>query len=341
MLARLRAAVEALEDALDLRRGDPCSGVDHFHHHLPLAVEAAANGNAAGGWRVLTGVGEQADQHLAQQRRVALGGEIGLDFGAERSRRRLDRLDRVADRGRDVDDLGLAGAERLDPGEGEQRPGQAVHPLGVFGEAVEEVVAGLGIVLGAVLQDLDRAGDPGQRVAQLVRGVGDEVGFGELAPHLVGAVADDGEHRALVGQRAGLHRVGAVADPQRRVGGEADLLGAAQLRQHRLRGQAGRIEQVGGGAVGEADRAVEVDDHDRVGEAVEDRLELVAVGGEDAEALLQRGAHRLQGAGEVADLVEAAARPAARRRSRPPSAWRRRRAARPAWRSPPRSGSRR
>ena len=52
---------------------------------------------------------------------------------------------------------------------------------------------------------------------------------------------------------------------------------------------------------------VEVDDHDRVGEAVEDRLELVAVGGHHAEALLQRGAHRLQGAGELADLVEAAA----------------------------------
>ena len=52
---------------------------------------------------------------------------------------------------------------------------------------------------------------------------------------------------------------------------------------------------------------VEVDDHDRVGEAVEDRLELVAVGGQHPEALLQRGAHRLQGPGELADLVEAAA----------------------------------
>ena len=141
---------------------------------------------------------------------------------------RLDRGDDVADRDRHVDHLGLPRPQRLDPGQGEQRLGEAVHPLGVLGEAVEEVVARLGVVLGAALQDLDRAGDPGQRVAQLVGGVGDEVGFGELAAHLFGAVADDGEHGALVGQGAGLHRVGAVADPQRRVGGEADLGGAAR-----------------------------------------------------------------------------------------------------------------
>ena len=160
----------------------------------------------------------------------------------------------------------------------------------------------MGSSLAPLLQDLDRAGDPGQRVAQLVGGVGDEVGFGELAAHLVGAVADDGEDGALVGQGAGLHRVGAVADAQRRVGGEADLGRAAQLGQHRLR-RAPAFEQLRGGAVGEAHRPLVVDDHHRVVEAVEDRLELVAVGGEHAEALLQRGAHRLQGAGEVADLV--------------------------------------
>src|SRR6476469_9740175 len=72
VLARLRAPVEALEDALDLCRGYAGSCVDHFHHTVALAIEAAANGNAAGGLRVLTGVGEEADEHLAQQRRVAL-----------------------------------------------------------------------------------------------------------------------------------------------------------------------------------------------------------------------------------------------------------------------------
>ena len=151
-------------------------------------------------------------------------------------------------------------------------------------------------------QDLDRAGDPGQRVAQLVGGVGDEVGFGELAPHLFGAVADDGKHRSLIGQGAGLHRVGAVADSQRGVSGEADLGGAVELRQHRL-GWATAVEQLDGGAIGEAHGALVVDHHHSIGEAVEDRLELVAIGGEHAEALLQRGPHRLQSAGQVTDLV--------------------------------------
>src|SRR5204863_5331366 len=41
-------------------------------------------------------------------------------------------------------------------------------------------------------------------------------------------------------------------------------------------------------------------------EAIEDRFQLVAVGGENTEALLQRGAHRVQGTGEVTDLVAAA-----------------------------------
>src|SRR3954447_17149412 len=57
LLARLAAPVEALEYALDLRRGDSCSSVDYLHDHVPLAVAAAANGNGAGGWRVLEGVG--------------------------------------------------------------------------------------------------------------------------------------------------------------------------------------------------------------------------------------------------------------------------------------------
>ena len=136
-------------------------------------------------------------------------------------------------------------------------------------------------------------------------GVGDEVGFGQLLAQLVGAVAQDREDGALVGQRASGHRVGAVADPQRRVGGEADFGGALQLRQHRLRRLPGGVEQAAGGAVGEADRAFVVDDHHHVGKAVEDRRQLVAIGGQHPEALLQRGAHRLEGAGEVTDLVGA------------------------------------
>ena len=78
-----RAPVEALEDALDLRRGNAGAGVDHFQDDLALPVVAAANGNGPGGRRVLEGVGQQADHHLAQQGRVAGGGA-----GPARPRRR-------------------------------------------------------------------------------------------------------------------------------------------------------------------------------------------------------------------------------------------------------------
>src|SRR5260221_246881 len=306
LLARLAATVEALEDALDLRRRDAGSSVHDLQDDLSLAVVAAANGNGAGGWRVLEGVGEQADHHLAQQRRIAGGAEIGLDLDLQSDvRRRLDRGDDVADSHRHVDDLALRRAARLDPGQGQQRLGEAVHPLGVVGEPGEEVVAVAGLVLGAALEHLDRAGDPGQRVAQLVGGVEGEGGLGHIGAQLVGRVAKPRQHGVLVRQRAGGHRVGAVADPQRRVGGEADLRRPVELRQHHAWRLAGGGEQARGGAVGEANRAFEVDHHHRVGEAVEDSRQLVAVGGEDAEALLQRSAHRVEGAGEVADLVGA------------------------------------
>src|ERR1700753_849047 len=73
-------------------------------------------------------------------------------------------------------------------------------------ERVEEVVAVERVVFGAALQHLDRPRHPGQRIAQLVRGVGDEVGFGELAAELVGAVAEGGEDGALGRERPRGHR---------------------------------------------------------------------------------------------------------------------------------------
>ncbi len=93
----------------------------------------------------------------------------------------------------------------------------------------------------------------------------------------------------------------------RRAGWAAKPNSAARCEVHQQRlGRAATLEQVGGGAVGEAHRPFVVDNHHRVGEAVEDRLELVAVGGEHAEALLQRGAHRVEGASEFADLIAGA-----------------------------------
>ena len=119
------------------------------------------------------------------------------------------------DRELDADDLGLALADRLHPGQRQQRLGQPADAVDVLGEAVEEVVARLGVVLGAGAQDLDRARHPGDRVAQLVRGVGDELALGLVAPQLLGAVADDEQGRALGRQVAGADRVDALADPRR------------------------------------------------------------------------------------------------------------------------------
>ena len=309
LLARLAAPVEALEDALDLRRRDPGSGVDHLQDHLRLAVAAAANGNGAGGWRVLEGVGEQADHHLAQQRRVARRRP-----GRARPRRaaRCAAAPRPPRRRR-----GSRPARR--------RPRVSPAPSDstrarVSSDWVRRFIRSassarrsrkwsrrLRVVLGAAPAGprSRRRSRPAGCAARGRRWRRSRLRRTRGASRRCGRGATASTARSSGSERA-CHRVGAVADPQRRVGGEADLGGAAQLRQHRLGRQAGRVEQARGGAVGEAHRPVVVDDHDRVGEAVEDRRELVAVGGEHAEALLQRGAHRVQGAGEVADLVAAA-----------------------------------
>src|ERR1700710_795383 len=117
LLARLAAPVEALEDALDLRRRDPGAGVDYLQDDLCLSVMAPAHRNGAGGWRVLEGVGEQADHHLAQQRRIAGGGQIRLHLYLEGDvRRRRNRGDDVADCRRHVDDPPPRRPPRAHPG---------------------------------------------------------------------------------------------------------------------------------------------------------------------------------------------------------------------------------
>src|SRR5690348_1677708 len=63
LLARLAAAVEALEDALQLPRWNSGTGVKNLQDHFSFAVVAAANSNGAGRRGVLEGVGEEADHH--------------------------------------------------------------------------------------------------------------------------------------------------------------------------------------------------------------------------------------------------------------------------------------
>ena len=92
--------------------------------------------------------------------------------------------------------------DRVHPGQGEQRVGEAADPIGVLGEPAQKVIERPGIVLRASEQDLDRAGDPGDRVAELVRGIGDELALGDLPPQLLGAVADDEQDGVLDRARA-------------------------------------------------------------------------------------------------------------------------------------------
>ena len=307
LLERARAAVEALEDAVRppprrFRCRCRCTSIKTS----PSVSATSAKRNGARRGRVLERVREQADQHLAQQHRVALGGEVGLDVEPRprsrpearrpappprsRARRRAPRVAPLAD--------------RLHPRQGQQRLGQAADPLGVVGEAREEVLARLGVVLGAGAQHLDRARDAGDRVAQLVGGVGDELALGELAAKLLGAVADDGEHgvlgRQLAGcrsRRRGRRPAGRRARPRR-----ARRRAAARARAPRSTLPSGADQRLGGG-VREPHLAVGPDDHHRVVERVEDRRQPVALRRQRAERLAQRDPHRLQRRPEVGDLV--------------------------------------
>ena len=92
----------------------------------------------------------------------------------------------------------------LDPGQRQQIVDQPAHAPGLHAHDVEEFLARLGIVLGVALERVDEAGDRGQRRAQLVAGIGDEIG-----PRLLGPLAC----RQIVEQQRGhLRRLGGAAD---------------------------------------------------------------------------------------------------------------------------------
>ena len=159
-LERGRASVEPLEDAVLLFGGNPLACVLDLDRHGLLLPPRGAKGNRAGRRGVRAGVGEQADHHLAQQHRVALGDQIRLDLVERISTPSGASTASAASAAASVTSTtcgGIALARRLHPGQHEQRLGQPGHPLGVVGEPAEEAVAGLGVVLGAAAQHLDPA----------------------------------------------------------------------------------------------------------------------------------------------------------------------------------------
>jgi hypothetical protein len=201
-----------------------------FQHHLSLAVATAANGNAPGQRRVLEGVGEQADHTWRSRVGSPLAAKLGLDLGAQLDVGGLShRLDRVADRAASPTSSTSPATQRLDPGQGQQRLGQAVHPLGILGESAEEVVERLRVVLGALLRTSIalrcRRGD----CAAHGRRWRLKSGFGPARGASRRCGRERRRDRALLGQRASAHRVGAVAIRSAGWAGESELGGASQV----------------------------------------------------------------------------------------------------------------
>uniref|UniRef100_A0A0N4ZCW0 LigA n=1 Tax=Parastrongyloides trichosuri TaxID=131310 RepID=A0A0N4ZCW0_PARTI len=135
--------------------------VDQVLHHLGDLVPVAGHGGAA--------VRQfRLDRHLALARDDA------------------DRIDHVSRRPRQIDPAQRRDVlVQLDPAQRQQVGDQTPHPVGLHRHDVEEFVARLGVVLGVALQRLDEAGQRGQRRAQFMAGVGQEVDAHLLhAPHV-------------------------------------------------------------------------------------------------------------------------------------------------------------
>ena len=147
---------------------------------------------------MLVGVRQQADQHLAEQRRVALPrapGSTSMPTSTPSGATSACAASSAASSTSTTS--GLALADRLHPRQRQQRVGQAADPLGVLGEAVRKCSRASGSSLAPARSTSIAPEMPGDRIAQLVRGVGDELALGELAAQLLGAVADDDQHRVL------------------------------------------------------------------------------------------------------------------------------------------------
>ncbi len=251
-------------------------------------ISAGAKGNGAGRRRVLVGVREQADQHLAQQHRVGAGGEIGLDFEARSRRPRAPgrhlpppsrpwRRRRPPPRPRRSPPSGRASAATCQPASRARRraarrsrkwsraSGSSLAPVRSTSIAPDMPAIGLRSSWAALETNSRSASSLAQ---------------------LLGAVADDGQDGVLGGQLARRHRVDALLDRQLVLGRHAALAGALQAGAQRRRRAPVLVDQRCGGRVGEADVAgLTGDDHHGFVERVEDRREPVALGGKRVEGL--------------------------------------------------------
>ncbi len=160
------------------------------------------------------------------------------DFGLRRLGQRLERLGHV---GRDLVEIDDAARRQvnahLDAAQRQQIVDKAGHAGGLAGHDAEKAHAGVGIVARRALQRLDEAAQRSQRRAQLVTGVGDEIGahLGELV--LLGQVAERDQQQRQTAQLAAARQ---ARDGRRDAPLDGDAL--EQLHHDRLRRRHGLLD---------------------------------------------------------------------------------------------------
>ena len=209
--ARLVHAVEALEDPRQLRLGDAVAGVGNGQAH-PRAFGPGAEQDMAVFRRVGRGVLDEIAQHVVQLGRIAAHHagvrrdgnrdvltallDARLQVGHDAAEQPLDRA------------LGefegfLAGIEA---GEAQEILHEAFHARGMPRDDLEELLC-VGGLAGVVEQRFDVAANGGERRAQFVRDVGDEVAADAVGPAQVGDVVQH-QHRAAAGRGDGRRAAG-------------------------------------------------------------------------------------------------------------------------------------
>ncbi len=188
--------------------------------------------------------------------------------------------------------------------------------MGVFEDGGEEFAGGGGDLEGVLEEGFDVAGDGGERGAQLVGDVGDEVAAGLLGALDLGDVVEDGDGSAI-GSGRGIDfedagrsdRGGFSAARLAVVEGGLDAgqdLGIANGVDEGLSGAGGAGGDALHDGIGPADAAGGVNGDDGFLHAVEQGGELALLGFEGAEAGLEARGGGVEGVGDSGDLVERA-----------------------------------
>ena len=294
-------------------------------------METGRHRDRRAGAAVFQGVGDEIVDHLLDL--VLVAAHRRQAVGHRQLQRHLLFLGLVAQRGgqarqhgADIDLARRLGVFlQLDAREREQVADEARHAPALVVHHLQEPVLGLGIVARRAAQGFDAADQGGQRRADLVAGVGDEIDahlFG--APHGGDVVQGHHHRRAAVaahGQGRDIDRIG----PLDMARGQADLRALAvvvgqccidRLGQCRIAHDAGQIapggvlaEQAAPGAVQAHHAAVARQQQQGIGQRVEQAVGLGLQGVDAAVALDHQVARSLS-----KRFQRAAARPLAQQR---------------------------